>query len=325
MQQQLVKVLKEINPQLNIIVLTFQYPYHTEKYDWFDISVISFNGKNKGGLSRLLLRRKIMATLEKIHSKTPVNALLSFWYGECAMVGHLFSELHGLKHLCWILGQDAKKENKYPGRVQLGPGELIALSDFLEAEFERNHGIKPAHLIPAGIDPEQFSTSKQERDIDILGAGSLIPLKRYDLFIEIVGGIKKRLPDARAVLVGNGPEREMLQELINKSGLETTITITGELPYPMVLQLMQRTKVLLHPSSYEGFSGVCLESLFAGAHVISFCRAMNREIEQWHIVSSKDNMTEKALSILENPLTSYNTVMFYTMNEAGKKMMELFS
>lgn len=325
MQQQLVKALKANNLRLNIVVLAFQYPYHTEKYDWFDIKVIPFNGRNKGGVPRLLLRRKINEVLKAIHRDNSITVLLSFWYGECAAVGHQFADKYTLKHFCWILGQDAKKENKYPGRAQLRPGELIALSDFLQIEFKRNHGIEPVHLIPAGVDPKQFDTGEKEKDIDILGVGSLIPLKRYDLFIEIVADIKNKFPGLKSVLVGNGPEKEKLQHLITKSGLENTIAIKGEIPYAEVLQLMQRSKLLLHPSSYEGFSGVCLESLFAGAHVISFCKAMNVEIDQWHIVSSKETMTQKALSILENPSTPYNSVLFNSMTEVGRKMATLFS
>ncbi len=323
MQQQLIRALKEISPQLNIIVLSFQYPYHTKKYTWFNTAVIPFNGRNKGGLSRLLLRKKINATLRNIHNETPITGLLSFWYGECAIVGHRFADTHGLKHFCWILGQDAKKENKYPHRTSLRPDELIALSDFLQTEFERNHSIKPAHLIPPGIDTKQFNTSKKEKDIDILGVGSLIPLKQYDLFIEIVTDIKKQLPAIKVVIAGNGPEIGKLKHFIKKSGLEKTITITGELPYTEVLQWMQRSKLLLHPSAYEGFSGVCLEALYAGAHVISFCKAMNCEIEQWHIVSSKEEMAQTTLNILENSATVYNKVTFCTMNEAAKKMTAL--
>jgi glycosyltransferase involved in cell wall biosynthesis len=232
MQQQLIRALKEINPRLNIIVLSFQYPYHTEKYDWFDIKVIPFNGRNKGGVSRLLLRRKVTEALKMIHRDSSITCLLSFWYGECAVIGHQFADKYALRHFCWILGQDAKKDNKYPGRAQLRPRELIALSDFLQDEFKTNHGIKPQHLVPAGVDIKQFDTSKKEKDIDILGVGSLIPLKRYDLFIEIVAAIKKKLPGLKSVLVGDGPEKEKLESLITKSGLETAITVAGEIPYP---------------------------------------------------------------------------------------------
>jgi glycosyltransferase involved in cell wall biosynthesis len=324
LQQQLVKALQESNPKLKIIILSFQYPYHTKKYRWFNTIVRPFNGRNKGGIPRLLLRRKLNAALKKIHSQTPIHGLLSFWYGECALVGHRFADLHGLKHFCWLLGQDAKKENKYPHRAPLRPGELIALSDFLQTEFERNHGIKPGHLIPAGIDPKQFNTIDEKKNIDILGVGSLIPLKQYDLFIETVAGIKKQLPAIKAMLIGSGPEMDKIKDLIKQSALETTITITGELPYTEVLHWMQRAKLLLHPSSYEGFSGVCLEALYAGAHVISFCKAMTREVEQWHMVRSKEEMKEKAIFILQNPATIYKRVTFASMEDVAKKMTDLF-
>ena len=92
--------------------------------------------------------------------------------------------------------------------------------------------------------------------------------------------------------------------MITKSGLEKNILLTGELPYPDTLQLMQRAKVFLHPSSYEGFSGVCLEALYAAAHVISFCKPMKQDIAQWHIVQSREEMFEKTVSILGNPAVS---------------------
>ena len=124
--------------------------------------------------------------------------------------------------------------------------------------------------------------------------------------------------------MGNGPEKERLQTLITKSGLEITVSLTGELPYPKTLQLMQRTKVFLHPSSYEGFSGVCLEALYAGAHVISFCKPMKQGIENWHIVSSKEEMKERAISILEDPDIVYKSVLFSSMEDAARKIMTLF-
>ncbi len=325
LQQQLVKALQQNDPQLNIIILSFQYPYHTTKYKWFTTTVLPFNGQNKGGMARLLLRRKLNAALKKIHSQTPIYGLLSFWYGECALVGHRFAGRHGLKHFCWILGQDAKKENKYPSRASLRSGELIALSDFLQTEFERNHSIRPSHLVPAAIDLKQFPATRDEKTIDILGVGSLIPLKQYDLFIETVAAIKKQLPAIKAMLIGKGPEMEKLKYLIQQSGLETTIILSGELPYTEVLQWMQKAKLLLHPSLYEGFSGVCLEALYGGVHVVSFCKAMNQEIEQWHIVKSKEEMAEKAIFILRDPATQYKKVTFASIEDVAKKMADLFS
>ena len=322
LQQQLVKALKEINPELNVIILSFNYPFHSKRYAWFNTTIIPFNNKSRG-LHKLLLRQKVNKTLKEIHKATPITGLLSFWYGEGAAIGSKFANKHNLKHFCWILGQDAKRENKYPRRSRLSSDELIALSDFLQTEFEKNHSIRPRHLIPAGIDTKLFNTEK-EKDIDMLAVGSLIPLKQYDIFIETVAEIKKQIPALKAMLIGKGPEKDRLEKLISKLGLQSNITLTGELSYPEVIEQMQRAKVFLHPSSYEGFSGVCLEALYAGAHVVSFCKAMKQEIEQWHIVSSPEDMAQKAIAILEAQPTVYDRVIFYTINEVAKKMTTLF-
>lgn len=324
MQQQLVRSLKEMDPSLNIIILSFQYPYHINEYTWFGIKVVPFNGRNKGGLSRLLLRRKINAVLKKIHSNSPIAWLLSFWFGECALVGKRFADTHGLKHFCWILGQDAKKGNKYIHRIQPKANELAALSDFLQAEFERNHGLRPQHVIPPGIDIKLFDREENKKDIDILAVGSLIPLKQYEIFVAVVVEIKKQIHHLKAVLIGDGPEKIKLQTLIAQNGLQSNIVVAGELSHPEVLKIMERSKVFLHPSSYEGFGVVILEALYAGCQVISFNWAMKQEIEHWHIVRSKEEMQEKAISILKNSATIYKRIKFASMEETTTKMMELF-
>jgi len=323
MQQQFVRALKEMYPGLDVVVLTFQYPYHQQEYTWFGIKVIPFGGRNRGGLQKLLLRNKINSALKKLHEGGKIAGLLSFWYNECAFVGKKFADKYGLKHYCWILGQDAKKANKYPNLLQPRPGELIALSDFIQKEFEKNHEIKPHFVIPPGIDETLFDSIPGEKNIDILGVGSLIPLKRYDTFIEIIAGLKRQIPGIKALLVGKGPEDEKLQSLINKFELESNVSMTGELPYNEVLKLMQRSKVFLHPSSYEGFGCVCLEALYAGAHVISFCKPMNMLPTHWNIVNDREAVTATALKLLSHD-TEYKPVTGFDIRDTATAIMNLF-
>ena len=324
MQQQFVRALKEMHPELDIVVLTFQYPYHRKEYNWFEIKVIPFGGRNKGGFHKLLLRNKINSTLKKLYRERQIVGLFSFWYNECAFIGKKFAAKYGVKHYCWILGQDARKGNEYPKLLPPLSNELVALSDFIQNEFERNHGIKPQFVIPPGIDETLFSSIPKEKDIDLLGVGSLIPLKQYDIFIEIVVELKKQMPRIKVLLAGKGPEREKLQSLISKFNLESSVTMTGELPYSEVLKLMQRAKVFLHPSSYEGFGCVCLEALHAGARVISFCKPMNAQITHWHIVKDKDAAIANALKILSDQHTEYNPVKEFSINNTVTAMMKLW-
>jgi len=322
MQQDFVLKIKEKRPGLNLIIFAFQYPYHSTSYNWFGITVIPFKGRNKGGFQKLILHKKIFKQLKKINAQTTVSGILSFWYNECAWIGKKFSNKYGIKHYCWILGQDARATNKYPKRLSLKADELIALSDFLQQEFEKNHGIRPFQVIPPGIDAVPITN--KDRDIDILAAGSLIPLKQFDVFLSVVAEIKRQLPLIKVLLIGEGTERASLEKLVKDLDLQSTVLFAGELPYPTVLENMQRAKVLLHPSSYEGFSGVCMEALSCGAHVISFCRAMKESIEQWHIVYTPEEMKMKAIAILTNPEVSYRPVVPYSMKHTIQKMMALF-
>jgi glycosyltransferase involved in cell wall biosynthesis len=126
------------------------------------------------------------------------------------------------------------------------------------------------------------------------------------------------------VIAGKGPEKLKLQGIIKARALEKNVTFTGELPYPEVVQLMRRAKVFLHPSSYEGFSGVCLEALAGGAHVISFCNPMNTVIPHWHVVNNNQEMINAGLNVLKNNDTEHEPVMPYSMSDTVKKMMSLF-
>jgi glycosyltransferase involved in cell wall biosynthesis len=323
MQQQFTRALKELHPELEIVVLSFQYPYHRKVYKWFEINVIPFGGRNKGGLARLLLRNKINSTLKKLYQERKISGLLSFWYNECAFIGKKFADKNGLKHYCWILGQDARIGNRYPKLLVPRPGELVALSDFIQNEFEKNHRIRPQFVIPPGVEENLFGDLPGEKDIDLLGVGSLIPLKQYAIFLEIVAEIKKQIPEIKALLVGKGAENERLQSVINKLRLENNVTMTGELPYNEVLKIMQRAKVFLHPSSYEGFGCVCLEALYAGAHVISFCKPMNKDVTHWHIVKDKGAAILEALKILNDKYTDYKPVDGFGINNTVAGMIKL--
>ncbi|MEO7306413.1 MAG: glycosyltransferase family 4 protein, partial [Ferruginibacter sp.] len=227
-------------------------------------------------------------------------------------------------HYCWILGQDAKKGNKDVKRTKLQGSEVIALSDFIQNEFEKNHGTRPQYVIPPGIDARQFAHPIKEKDIDIIAVGSLIPLKQYEIFIDVIAEIKKQSPGISAMLIGDGPEKNKLQTLIAARGLDPNIILAGELPHPDVLQYMQRGKIFLHPSAYEGFGVVCIEALYAGCQVISFCRPMAPDIQHWHIVPEQGAMAQKTIEILQNPDSVYTSLNPFPMNNTAKKIMALF-
>ncbi len=324
LQQNLVKTLQQLYPGWQFVVIAMQYPYTQKNYAWHDIPVYPFNGRNKGGIPRLLLRNKVHRFLRQMNQRQPIKGILSFWYGECARAGKKFADEMNIPHFNWLLGQDAKKNNTYPGKLSLPAGQLLALSDFIQDEFERNHGPRPAHVIDPGIDITQFGKSSGIKDIDLLAAGSLVPLKQFDVFIEIVAALKKQIPGIQAVLIGDGPGKEFLLELIRTKELQSSVTLAGELPYDQVLAMMQRSKVFLHPSSYEAFGMVCAEALYAGARVISFVQPMKQPVKNWHHVKDKQEMISKTWNILREPATIHPPVLYKSIEETARNIMALF-
>jgi glycosyltransferase involved in cell wall biosynthesis len=324
MQQSFILCLNKMFPHLNIIILAFQYPYIKKTYKWHGNKIISFSGRNRGGVSKLFLFQKWNAAIKRIHRENKIDGLLSFWYAECALVGKRFADKYNVKHYCWMWGQDAKKGNKYVSLARLKPDELIVFSDFMQDEFERNYGVRPLHVITPGIDAKEFSFNNK-KDIDIIAVGSLISLKKYDIFIQVIAEIKKQFPLIKAVLIGDGPDKQKLQSLIASTGLQSNITMAGELSHPEVMKWMQRAKVFLHPSSYEGFGIVCIEALCSGAEVISFVKPMHCKIENWHIVVTKEQMIQKATEILTTSKTEFKAITPYTIEHTVQKIAKLFS
>jgi glycosyltransferase involved in cell wall biosynthesis len=324
-QQQLVLNWQEQFPGIVLVVIAFQYPFSVKPYQWNGTTVIPFNGKNRGGIYRLFLWVRIWKQLRVLQKKYEIIGLLSFWYGEAALLGKRFGKRYGIRYFAWLFGQDARKGNRYTRLLRPKPNELLALSDSLVTEFETNYGTRPMHVIPLGIAPRSFVEKEPERDIDILGIGALIGLKQYDILIKTVAAIQQQFPGIRAVICGSGPEKENLESLITYYGLNDTITLKGEQSHDTVLKLMQRTKILLHPSSYEGFSGACLEALYAGAYVISFVKPMNAPIKHWYTVTTEDEMIVMMRKLLTPGSLHHAPVLPYPITDTTKQIHKLFT
>ncbi|WP_184549171.1 glycosyltransferase family 4 protein [Mucilaginibacter sp. FT3.2] len=322
--QVFVRALKQSNPQLHIIVVSFQYPFTASRYYWYGVEVIALAGKGKGQLFRLITWQRVWQTLKKLHQKYELAGLLSFWIGECAYIGNRFAKKYSLPHHIWMLGQDAKAGNEYVNRIKPKKESLIAISDFLANEFRINYGILPAHVIPSGIDVTLFNEGNADRDIDILGAGSLIPLKQYHLFVNIVKSLITKFPDVKAVICGKGPEMDNLKIQIAKLKLENNILLRGELPHPEVLALMQRSKVFLHTSLYEGYSTVLSEALYAGCHAVSLVKGMNNRPAQHHVPDNAEHLPDIIKELLKNKKLVHEPVLVYPVESIAAKVAALF-
>jgi len=321
-QQVFVRALNKAFPRLKVVILSIEYPHRKDEYEWFGNTVYSFDGWTHGKFRKGVTFMDMWRMLRRLRRTERLVGLLSWWCGPCALAGNYFGRWLGLPHFTWILGQDARAGNRWIRWMRPDAARLVAMSAFLAEEFGRNYGMKPGHVVPNGIDPSLFGDGAGRRDVDLLGVGNLTKLKQYDVFVSVVDKVSRCLPDVRGVVIGKGEEGLRLRQ--QAASLGGRVEFIGSLPHGAVLQYMQRSRILLHTSAYEGFGTVMIEALYAGAHVISFVNTVGRPVKNWHLVGSEEEMVEVAVRLLGDGGTVYESVQPFTMEDSARAMMELY-
>ena len=322
--QQFVLSAKTLFPDLRIVILAFQYPFEEKEYTWYGLRVIALGGKNRPKLYRLFTWLKAYRRMQQLKKENKIIGILSLWLSETALVSNYFSKWNGIPHFMWLHGQDAKADNRYIRLIRPKGREVIAISEFIQKEFYKNHHQLPFLVAENGVNPMIFpELNTSLRPIDILGAGSLIHLKNYALFIEIISEIKKTYPTFRAVIAGDGVEKERLTQLSGASGLESHLRFVGQVAHKEVLDLMANARIFLHPSDFEGNSTVVIEALYSGCEVISKTSLSHREINHLHIKFSKQEMTDTILRHLKEN-SKAERVTFHAMDDTAQRIIGLF-
>ena len=100
----------------------------------------------------------------------------------------------------------------------------------------------------------------------VLSVGRLTVAKDYPLLIRSMAAVHAQT-GARLVILGDGPERDSLVELIRRSGLEKVVDMPGFTDNPYAY--MKRSDVLALSSRWEGLPTVLIEALALGTAVVS--------------------------------------------------------
>ena len=94
--------------------------------------------------------------------------------------------------------------------------------------------------------------------------------------LEVLKEVRKKMPDARLVIAGSGPEEEKIREKIRQLGLQDSVTLLGR--REDVARLYQAFDVLLMPSIHEGFPVVAVEAMAAGLPIL-LSASITRELD----------------------------------------------
>jgi 1,2-diacylglycerol 3-alpha-glucosyltransferase len=323
MIQEFLNGFQKLHSEVSFTVVSLHYPYHTTPYNWNGINVIPLGGSNIKGFAKLMFWRNAIKKVYDINSKNKYDLVHSFWLGEATMIALRAGKKFSIPCLSTIMGQDALPENNYLPFIDFDHLKVVALCERQADILWKTTGRKVSKIIPWGINDQSYNP-KDEREIDILGVGSLIPLKNYEEFIRIIGLVRENVPEIKVEIVGQGIEREHLEELIAKLNLEKNINLSGEISHDDILKKMKKSKIFLHTSLYEGFGFVFAEALSNGMYVFSGSVGAAAPSEKWIIAENNEQFSSAIQQVL-NKKMNFEPDNNFSINNTIKSYLDLYN
>ncbi|MGL5356523.1 MAG: glycosyltransferase [Cetobacterium sp.] len=230
------------------------------------------------------VKKRTVEVLKEIELKYgEIDVFLDYDWGARRYV----EQLKARKKLVWIhnsVPQLLKKKSKIArfGKNLMKYDKVVAICDDMKKELEEIYPYlvgKVARvynpfnfkrILDLSVDMSDLSKEdKKLLEDDYIVAVSRLDTVQKDYSTLIKGyklalekGIKEKL-----YIVGDGPDRKEIEELIVENGLEENIRLLGKRKNPYIW--MKNSKLFVHSSKYEGLPTVLIEAMICEKVVVS--------------------------------------------------------
>lgn len=204
-------------------------------------------------------------------------------------VGLLLRRRYNLPLACSLLGADV---NVYPSykpltrkltqKVISEADQLIAVSQALKKSAEvLAQPKREIRVIYMGCDTEAFrpDAAARERTRELLGippqeriilfVGRLVEAKGIFELIEAFSQLQSRYPKVHLVLVGDGQDRQRLEDQARQKKLDDVIHFVGARPHSEMPSWLNAADLLVLPSHNEGLPNAIVEAMACGIPVVA--------------------------------------------------------
>lgn len=330
-----------------VFIFTASVPgYKTDEKGVYSISSMPFKPcppmRLANPVSLEITKIAINLNLDIIHTQTEfsVGALGKFIakITKCPIV-HTYHTLYE-DYTHYILGQSLDDFKKHCTRSY--SRFFCNRNDYIIAPTEKvndlllSYGVKkPIQIIPTGIDVYKFSSSNYTEDekinlkkslgLDkndkvIINVGRLAEEKNLSIVIEELSDYLKESSDVKLVLVGDGPYRTNLENLVHDKNLSDKVIFVGFKPFNDIAIYYQIADIFVSASTSEAQGLTYLEAMSAGIPVI----AKRDECLNW-LINNRTNGCffddDKELPVLVNNILTNTDYNKYLSKNALKTAM----
>jgi colanic acid/amylovoran biosynthesis glycosyltransferase len=173
-----------------------------------------------------------------------------------------------------------RKEGSHVYRHLFATADAVTGSTAFALQRLRELGCPEAKLrrLPMGLDPARYSfrerTLAPGEPVRILALARLTPIKGMNFAIDAIAELRKRHPNVRLDVVGDGPLRNQLEQQARVLGLDGLVHFHGALAAQEIQRLSDNAHIFLHLSvttdgDQEGQGLVLQEAQAAGLPVVA--------------------------------------------------------
>lgn len=239
-----------------------------------------------------------------------------------------------------VQGLPGKWCRRITARVFRSACRVICISEHVREQVLLGAPDARTSVIYNGVAPNLFkpSTEKSDSTPTILSIGNLIPIKGHDVLIRAIAAVSTSRPTLTLQIVGEGPERNPLDDLANKLKISDRVRFLGRVPRTEVARLLQNCTLFALPSRYEGLGCVYLEAM-CSAKVAIGCRGQGIEevirhgFDGWLVdPGNVDQLAASLTTLLGNPTLresighqAYHTILNgFTLRHQAEALLRLY-
>ena len=204
-----------------------------------------------------------------LHVHNSLSAELALWVKDEYGIPFVVTEHSSLM---WLNSNELSKLVFKESKANIAVSKKFSqhLSAIYQVEFS---------YVPNVVDTSYFyplregaELSKIEVDSDMktfISVGNLTQNKNHKIAIIALKELSLKYSNVKLVIVGDGPEKNSLQSLIEELGLCSKVFLLGHLSRSQIRELLWKSDFFLLPSKRETFGVVLIEAMAAGLPVFS--------------------------------------------------------
>lgn len=278
----------EVMGNVRIYRFSYFFPYRLQK--------VCYEGGIFANLKRhriAIIQLPLLVAFEffniiRMIKKEKIDAIHAHWTLPQGFLAYLCKKMFGIPYVVTAHAGDVfplkSRFFRFMSHLAVKNSDFCtANSSYTKKELEKISKGNSIKIIPMGVDLKLFSHNSKSPNLRrkfgvkkelILSVGRLVEKKGIAYLIIAMKRVIKKFPQARLVIVGDGPERNNLELLAKELNLNENVVFTGKIEnkhlpeYYASADLFAGPSIVTESGDTEGLGVVFLEALASGTCAI---------------------------------------------------------